>query len=125
MGALYRLVNHSKREVVSFAHIGAGTRNELAGNPVAAAITTRYLQDHAGDAVAFVSDTYDDWPFLSGSRDELATYTDMTDDVVESLLETGVLVDEGREYLFDDEPEVYTRRLRNVWFEDSDPSTGS
>jgi len=43
MGATYVLVNYSKKETIGFLHIGASKAKELAGNPVAAAITTWYL----------------------------------------------------------------------------------
>ncbi len=40
MGVGYYLVNHTRREYVLYAHIDASKARELAGNPVAAAITT-------------------------------------------------------------------------------------
>ena len=117
MGIHYTLVNQSKREHLAFAHIGAGTKHELAGNPAAAAILVWYLLEHPGDRIAFVSDTYEDWPFPEDSKADLCNYRDATDEVVAALVEAGVLADEGREVFDAEEAEVYVRRLRNIWME--------
>ncbi len=118
MGVGYSLVNHSKKERITYIHIPATKARELAGNPVSAAISTWYLLQHPGDRIAFVSDTYDDWPFPSGTRDELAEYTEVTDIVVTSLIEAGILVDEGIAWTDEEEPEqVYIRALRNKWMD--------
>ena len=116
MGVGYFLVNYSKKEWISFNHIGASKARELAGNPVSAAMTTWYLLHHAGDSVAFVSDTYDDWCFPEGTFDEVSNYRDVTDDVVKSLIEAEILEDSGVEWADDDEPDkIYVRALKNVW----------
>jgi hypothetical protein len=116
VGVGYILVNHTRRERLLFTHIAASTKYELAGNPVAAAITSWYLLEHASDHIAFVSDSDYDWPFPTGSRSDLATYQDMTDAVVEDLVKAGIVRDEGREVFFDD-PDAYVRLLRNIWLE--------
>jgi len=116
MGVGYFLVNYSKKEVISFSHIGASTARELAGNPVSAAMTTWYMLHHAGDTVAFLSDTYDEWCFPEGTRDEVSNYRDVTDDVVKSLIDAEILVDLGVAWADDDEPDkIYIRALKNVW----------
>ena len=115
MGIGYILVNATKRERVSFAHVAASTSRELAGLPAAAAITTWYLLQHSGDQIAFVSDTYDDWPWGDGVRPDLSAYPDVTDQVVEGLIQVGILADDGRDVFDPSEPAVYVRRLRNVW----------
>jgi hypothetical protein len=108
------LVNFSRSEIIGFAHIPASTKKELAGNPVAAAITTWYLLEHVGDSINFVSDTYDDWPFPDGSPADLANYNDVTESTVESLVTAGVLRDDGRE-TYQDDPNSYMRILHNIW----------
>ncbi len=118
MSVGYDLVNFSKKEKISFIHIPATTARELAGNPVSSAIATWYLLQHQGDSIAFVSDSYDDWPFPTGTRDELASYRDMTDAVVKSLVEAGILIDEGIAWADEVEPDrVYMRALKNKWLE--------
>lgn len=116
MGVGYILVNYSRKELISFAHIPASTAKELAGNPVSAAITTWYLLQHAGDAIAFLSDTYGEWCFPTGTRDEISNYLDVTDKVVESLIEAGILADLGIEWADKDKPdEIYMRGLKIIW----------
>ncbi|KYF55211.1 hypothetical protein BE08_30755 [Sorangium cellulosum] len=110
------LVNQTKREKILFLHIPASTKRELAGCPVSAAITTWYLLENAGDDIAFVSDTHGDWPFRSGSPDDLSMYREVTGDVVASLISAEILKDEGVEVFDESEPDVYERRLRNVWW---------
>ena len=116
MGVGYFLVNYSKKELISFSHIGASTARELAGNPVSAAMTTWYMLQHAGDSVAFLSDTYDEWCFPEGNRDEVSDYLDVTDEVVKRLIEAEILVDLGKAWVDGDEPDkIYIRALKNVW----------
>ena len=116
MGVGYELVNHSRRERILFAHIPASKQRELAGNPVAAAIVTWYLLQHPGDEVAFVSDTHDDWPFSSGAKSDLASYAEVTNAVVDSLIAAGVLEDHGVAWSDPQEPDaVFVRDLRNAW----------
>ena len=116
MSVGYELVNYSKRERITFCHIDAATAHELAGYPVAAAITTWYLLNHPGDQIAFVSDTYDDWPFTDGSRDDLPSFPDVTDQVVLVLIEAGILEDRGKRWADEDEPDtVFIRDLVNIW----------
>ena len=110
------LVNHTRREVVSFAHLPASTARELAGNSVTSAITTWYLLHHRDDKIAFVSDTLDDWPFPSGSPAELGSYMDATSQVIEQLIHAGILRDDGIAWADEDEPQsIYIRALSNVW----------
>ena len=116
MGVGYILVNQTKKEQIRFIHIPASTARELAGNPVSAAITTWYMLDNRGDNIAFVSDTYDDWPFLTEMAGKLSDYTDVTNDVIKLLLEAGILVDDGIAWADKAKPEtIYMRALRNKW----------
>jgi hypothetical protein len=118
MGVGYVLVNHTRREVIRYAHLPASKARELAGNPVTAAVTTWYLLHYSNDRVAFVSDTHGDWPFSSGSPADVANYPDVTGRVVQQLVEAGILRDEGIAWADETEPQkVYMRALRNVWME--------
>ncbi len=118
MSVGYVLVNYSRSEVIGFAHVSVSTKNEISGNSVAAAITTWYLLEHAGDSVAFVSDTHGDWPFPSGSSADLASYKDVTDQTIDLLVAAGIIRDDGRETFLDD-PDSYIRILHNIWIEQS------
>lgn len=116
MSAGYTLVNFTRREVITFAHVDAASARELAGNEASSAITTWYLLRRAGDAVSFVSDTYNDWPFESGSKSDIQGYADVTRSVIEELLAEGILADYGFTYVDESEPEtVFIRDLRNAW----------
>ena len=117
MGVGHILVNRTRREQIMFMHVGASSAREIAGNPAAAAITTWYLLQHPGDDISFVTDTLGDWPFLSGSRSDLHSYAEVTDRVVEQLIEAGILSDHGKSFVDPDDPDVaYERDLRNVWW---------
>ena len=116
MGVCYSLVNRTRRELIVFAHIPAHKKRELAGNPISAAVTTWYLLEHRGDQIGFVSDEDGDWPFETGSAIELSGYAEVTERVVEQLIEAGVIEDHGFGWSDPDEPEsVYIRDLRSIW----------
>jgi hypothetical protein len=115
MGVGYRLVNYTKKEWLVYSHIGTDKTLELAVNPVSAAITTWYALQNLGDAISFVSDTYHDWPFPTGSQSDLKDYQEVTDRVVNEMIEGGILIDEGREVFCEDEPDAYIRKLKTIW----------
>ncbi len=117
MAITYNLVNSTKREVIDFSHIPAATKRELAGNPVAAAIIAWYLLEHPGDQISFVSESDGDWPFSTGSANEISNYTSRTHQVVEQLIQAGILQDNGREVFDASEPDVYMRKLQNIWMD--------
>jgi hypothetical protein len=118
MGVGYKLVNQTKKEQISFIHIPANTARELAGNPVSAAIIAWYMLENRGDNIAFVSDTYDDCPFPTSEKKKLSEYADKTNEVVTSLIDAGILTDDGVSWADEDEPDtVYERALRNTWNE--------
>jgi hypothetical protein len=96
MGVGYTLVNQTKKEKLSFLHIPAKAARELAGNPTSAEMIVWYLLENRGDNIAFVSDTYDDWPF-PGDDKQLSGYREMTDKVVDSLVDAEIFVDEGKQ----------------------------
>ncbi len=118
MGVGYILINTTKLEYISYSHIGADTKRELTGDAVAAAITSWYLLEHPGDNIAFASDSngdWRDWPFKSGSRKDLRKYREVTDEVVDALIQAEILQDDGKDIFDASEPEIYVRRLRNIW----------
>jgi len=116
MGIEYTLVNQTKKECVSFTHLNGSKMLELAGNSAQSAIVTWYLLNNQGDDIQFVSDTYDDWPFQSGSKNDLFFYLDKTDDLINILIQKGILKDSGNLYVDEDQPDnVYIRDIVNVW----------
>jgi hypothetical protein len=115
MGITYQLVNITKREMIRFSHIPASKMIELAGNPVSASMVTWYLLNHLGDQITFVSTAEGIWPLSTGSIEDVAEFPDMTDKIVEDLIGKDILIDEGKDYYFEDDAEIYGRKLRNVW----------
>jgi len=116
MGVGYTLVNYTKKEMVMFLHIPAEKARELAGSPISATMTTWYLLQNLGDDISFVSDTYDDWPFPNGSKEDMDHYKEVTEQLVDSLIKVGILKDEGIIRADEDEPElIYMRSLKNIW----------
>lgn len=116
MGAEYVLVNETKKEQITFAHLNGSKKRELVGNSAQSSIVTWYLLKNQGDQIQFVSDAYDDWPFKTGNRKAAFSYPDRTEELVAELIEQGILEDKGFLHVDEDEPEkVYTRDIINVW----------
>lgn len=121
MGVGYRLVNQTKREQVLFSHLPVEKKREICGHGVSAAMVSWYLLSNQGDEIQFVSDTYDDWPFASGTEDESLDYPDRTEALVDELIAAEIVEDWGILWCDEEEPEtVFIRDLRNVWLRDVD-----
>ena len=112
MGLTYSLFNHTRREELSFSRMFGSKLRELAGNPATASATTWYLLQNLGDRIEFIIIDFGDAP-----RD----YTDVTDAVVDQLIEAGILRDDGVCWRDDEDPELYLRALTNVWMDDAPP----
>lgn len=115
MGANFQLANRTKREVLHFGEVGATKASEITGCAVTSAIVTWYLLTNRGDEIAFVSDEEDGWPFTTGSVDEVATYTDVTNQVVAQLIAKGILSDEGYLPVLHGDPSLRVHVLKNIW----------
>ncbi|MEW5248288.1 hypothetical protein [Microbulbifer discodermiae] len=116
MAVEYILVNESKKEMISFAHLNGSKMRELVGNAATSSIVTWYLLNNQGDQIQFVSDTYEEWPFNSGSRELAWSYPDKTNEIIDTLIESGILQDNAILHVDEDEPNtVYTRDVVNVW----------
>jgi hypothetical protein len=114
MSVGFELVNASKKEMISFAHLPVNTKSEIIRNPVSASIIAWYLSEYQGDEIQFVSDTYDDWPFSIGMKSDLSKYTDVTDETLATLIHLGILKDVGFEFQDPDEPNlVFIRAIRH------------
>lgn len=113
----YYLVNKTKKEKISYLHLKVDTAKELAGNPVSSAITTWYLIKNGGDEIGFIPDQYyeENRPYKDITWEEISTFKDLTNDIVNELIEMKILTDHGIEILDENEPDLYTRRLKNIW----------
>lgn len=119
MSVRYCLINISKKEKISYYRLPAETDKELTGNPVTSAITTWYLIKNSGDNIGFVPDQFyeEDWPYEGISHEYIASYKDLTDEIINQLVSMNILKDNGIEIFDEDEPDVYVRRLQNIWME--------
>jgi hypothetical protein len=108
MGQSYVLINKSKNEIITFAHLLASKERELCGNPVTSAITTWYLLKNLGDKIQFIAEQSDE-------ELNLTDYFDVTDKVIDDLIANEILLDQGIEVFDEEESEVFVRRLENIW----------
>lgn len=115
MGVGYFLVNTTKRERLLFAHIAVNTRWEIAGDPVASSMVAWYMLHNLGDVISFVPDDRSFWPFSSLTPEDLSSFREVTDEVLQGLMDRGLVVDLGREVFDPKEPEVYVRKLAREW----------
>lgn len=78
------------------------------------------MLNNVGDDISFVPDQYKEgeWPLSDVTEDEIIHYKDMTDTIVDELIKNEILKDEGKEVFDLDEPEIYVRKLVNIWGED-------
>lgn len=112
----YDLINETKKEIIMFLHLVGGKARELAGGGAESAIVTWYLLKNQGDNIQFVSDTNGEWPFDT-PKSSLESYTDKTEDTINELIAEGILEDRGMLFVDEEEPELYTRNIVNVWRE--------
>lgn len=114
MGVYYTLVNLTKREKIAFQNLPVAKACEIVGNPAASAIVTWYLMEHSGDHIGFIGDEIAS-PFDGVSFEDVSDYPDRTEQVLEVLIEQGILVDCGIEYQDDEDPSIYSKDVRNTW----------
>jgi hypothetical protein len=117
MGEMCSIFNATKKEQISFDHIDASTPRECAGNSASSAIIAWYLSTNRGDRITFIGD-YDDTENLPFglSSEEIYSWPDKTNEIVDALIENKILEDHGKNYEDVDDPEnIYIRDLRNCW----------
>jgi len=116
MGVQYSLINKTKKEKISYSHLPVGKLRELAGFPVSSAITTWYLLKNSGDEIGFLPDQGES-PMKGINWEVVKNYSDVTEKVIDELIENGIIEDNGVDIFDEEEPELYIRRLRNIWME--------
>ena len=120
MGICYSLYNFTKREMVSLAHMPGATAREIAGDPATAAVVAWYMLRNRGDSISMIGDIEIDpedrrWPYPV-PVEELVSFPDRTDAMIDELIHHQILADHGYLYRAEEEPERwYIRDLRNVW----------
>ena len=113
MGVYYELVNHSKKELISFHRLPTVKANEIIGNPASSAMVTCYLMENSGDQIVFMGD--DDQTSSGIPLNDISTYEDVSDRLLASLIEKEILVDCGLIFQDEDDPNLYLRDIRNGW----------
>lgn len=118
MSVSYCLINLTKKERISFAHLPVSTKWEITTYSVSAAITTWYLINNSGDQIGFVPDTYgsDDkeWLFKNLTWDQINQFTEITDKIINEMIKEGIIKDNGVEIFDENEPDVYIRKLEVI-----------
>ena len=114
VGPAIVLWNATKQEHVSFYHVGASTKREVAGNPASAAIVTWYLAHNVGDQISLQAES-DDRNLPNQVYSEAVRHPDRVEHVVAALIEAGILEDAGFHFRDDQDPQAYVRNLRNIW----------
>ena len=114
MGDYYTLVNLTKKERISFDKLPVAKMREIAGNPASAAIVAWYLLENSGDMIGFFGDDIDP-PFSGVSYADICDFPDRTSDLIETLIGQEILEDCGISYQDDDNPDIYSRDIRNAW----------
>ena len=116
MSVGYRLINATKREILMFMHLPVNTRREISGYPVASTMVAWYLLHHVGDEVSFVPDDKSFWPFSSVGEKETESFREVSDEIIQELIDAGLLSDNGIEILDQRDPDVFLRKLSLVWW---------
>ncbi|WP_239714812.1 hypothetical protein [Paenibacillus sp. 19GGS1-52] len=96
MGVTYQLINLSKKEVINYSHLPASKLRGIVGNPVSSAITTWYLINNIGDTITFLSE-------LDESPQDIEHYKEVTDRIINELIQNQILKDEGLMYVDKDD----------------------
>lgn len=117
MGVQYILVNFTKKEKIDFTHLGQTTKRVLSGSSENSAIVTWYMIENIGDRISMIPDQYEKWLFFEDSEDNVFSenYKDVTNKIVNQLIEAEILVDKGLSYQDEDDPSIYERNLKNIW----------
>ncbi|QQO07631.1 hypothetical protein [Breznakiella homolactica] len=118
MGIGYILVNKTKREAISFYRLPVNTMREISGNPVSAAIVTRYLFKNPCDCIAFCPDNInsDDpsWPMAGLSWEDINGFKDVTGELIDDLIRNKILRDDGILFQDGDDPDIFIRKISNI-----------
>jgi bifunctional DNA-binding transcriptional regulator/antitoxin component of YhaV-PrlF toxin-antitoxin module len=117
MGVGYILVNIDKKQQIGFYNIDTGTKlRELSGTVIASTIVTYYLSTNTGDRIGFINDT-DDGVVVCGQSykwEFFKDFVDVTDQIVEELIEKEIIRDNGIIWI-DKEDNLFYRDLINIW----------
>lgn len=108
MSTYFYLVNHSKKQIVSFDNLPVTTIKEIASNPVSSAIVTWYLYENLGDNITFISEYDENFEVYYNG------YKEMTHQIIDSLIHSQISIAEQptKLYVFDSNVE----EDKNCWY---------
>ncbi|MDI9871892.1 hypothetical protein [Flectobacillus roseus] len=117
MGVGHILVNIDKKQLIDFYRVDTGTKlRELSGNTVASTIVTYYLISNIGNQISFINDVESSF-VICGKKyqvDFFTNFQNVTEIIIEELIEQGIIQDEGILWI-DKEENLYYRDLKNIW----------
>ena len=117
MGVGHILVNIDKKQLIDFYRVDTGTKlRELSGNTVASTIVTYYLLSNIGNQISFINDVESSF-VICGKKyqvDFFTNFQNVTEIIVEELIEQGIIQDEGILWI-DKEENLSYRDLKNIW----------
>lgn len=117
MGVEYTLVNIDKRHQIDFYNVGTGRKQkELSGTIIASAIITYYMLTNTGDRIGFINDVEESFLVCGQnySLDYFSDFVDVTELIVEELIEKKIFKDNGIVWI-DKEDNLFYRDLINIW----------
>ncbi len=113
----YRLVNLDKKHQIGFYNVNTGTKlRELSGTVIASTMVTYYLLTNLGNRIGFINDTEDHF-IVCGQNyksDFFVDFIDITDKIIEELIEKEIIEDNGIVWIDQDE-NLFYRNLTNIW----------
>lgn len=117
MGVEYTLVNIDKRHQIDFYNVRTGRKQrELSGTIIASAIITYYMLTNIGDRIGFINDVEESFLVCGQnySSDYFSDFVDVTELIVEELIEKEIFKDNGIVWI-DKEDNLFYRDLINIW----------
>ncbi|MEQ8769836.1 MAG: hypothetical protein RIB60_04930 [Phycisphaerales bacterium] len=108
MGEFVQLVNYTRRQRIGGGHLPFDKPSEWAEHPAARALVTWYLLEHRTDEVRFVGDYQD----CHEAERVVREFDDATDDIVNQLVQAGVLMIAGKSWQDGEDPDLYVLDLR-------------
>ena len=102
--------------MIDFYRVDTGTKlRELSGNTVASTIVTYYLLSNIGNQISFINDVESSF-VICGKKyqvDFFTNFQNVTEIIIEELIEQGIIQDEGILWI-DKEENLYYRDLKNI-----------
>lgn len=111
MPASQTLFNRTKKEYLLFAHLPFSKPNEIYASDVACLIVTWYMLKNSGDDILFLPDYDSHGSALEPFRHNINEYVEVTDHIVDALIQSKLIIDHGYLWTDEDDATVYERNL--------------